>query len=495
MEAIQLLSFILAIIIVCLAQYRRRRSTARSHRQPTIKIRDAAVARQALIEQADVFSNRPATPFPVPLITGRRRRSQSHGLTTVPYGPHWRALRSNLNAAILQPWRQGLLAPLQQDAVDAHVAGLGAGDVVIRHKLYPAVFSMLARVCFGDDVDARHVRSMEPMMLEFTAAIAEAKVFARSTMARLWHWRKWRRFLAFRSQQAALFVPLIEAARRRRQRTGHHDGAGDSGGVRRPYLDTLIDNRSIPDEDDPRDKRALTEGEMVSLVVEFFGAAEGVVTALEWTLAHLVNQPEIQAKLRREVIAGNHGHGGGDADDGSVSDKCPAGRSTTYLHAVVLEGLRLHPPFQLVMREVRSEGAVVGTATVPAGGMRVQFMLGDIGKDSRLWTDPDEFRPERFLPGGEGEDVGPVPAGPKEIRMMPFGAGQRACPGASMAVQFIKDFLAPLVREFEWTAAALPTVGEEGSGSADGGGVDMTELYGFITKMKSPLRAHITPRA
>ena len=102
-------------------------------------------------------------------------------------------------------------------------------------------------------------------------------------MVRLWHWRKWRRFLAFRSQQAALFVPLIEVARRRRQRIGQHDGAGDSGGVRRPYLDSLIDNRSIPDEDDPRTKRALTEGEMVSLVVEFFGVAEGVVTALEWT--------------------------------------------------------------------------------------------------------------------------------------------------------------------------------------------------------------------
>jgi cytochrome P450 len=394
---------------------------------------------------------------------------------------------------MLQPWRQGLLAPLQKDAVDALVTGLSASDVVIRDRLYPAVFAMLARVCFGDDVDARHVRSMERMMLEFTAAIAEAKVFARSAVARLWHWRKWRRFLGFRSQQAALFVPIIEAARRRRRRTGQHGSDDSGGGVRRPYLDSLIDNRSIPDEDDPRAKRALTEGEMVSLVVEFFGVAEGVVIALEWTLAHLVNQPEVQAKLRREVIAGNHGHAGGDADDGSVSDKCPVGRSTTYLHAVVLEGLRLHPPFPLVMREVRSEGAVVGTATVPPGGMRVQFMLGDIGKDEKLWTDPGEFRPERFLPGGEGEDVGPVPAGPKEIRMMPFGAGQRACPGAAMAVQFIKAFLAPLVREFEWTAA-VPAVGEEGSGSADGG-VDMTELYGFITMMKSPLRAHITPCA
>jgi len=87
---------------------------------------------------------------------------------------------------------------------------------------------MLARICFGDDIDARHVCSMERMMLEFTDAIVEAKVFAQSSMARLWHWRKWRRFLGFRSQQAALFVPLIQA-RRLRQRAEQH-GAGDGGG-------------------------------------------------------------------------------------------------------------------------------------------------------------------------------------------------------------------------------------------------------------------------
>ena len=53
MEAVQLLSFTLAIITVSLAQHRRRRSTARSLRQPTIKIR-GAVARRALINQANV---------------------------------------------------------------------------------------------------------------------------------------------------------------------------------------------------------------------------------------------------------------------------------------------------------------------------------------------------------------------------------------------------------------------------------------------------------
>ncbi|TVU13342.1 hypothetical protein EJB05_40394, partial [Eragrostis curvula] len=209
MEAVELLALILALV-VSLAIFRlstkRARARSSAPRQQTIKVRDPAAARHALIDQADAFSNRPPTPFPVPLITGRRRR-HSHGITTVVYGPHWRALRSNLTATILQPRRQGLLAPIRRDAIAALVAGLAAsGDVVVvaRDSVYTAVFAMLTRVCFGDGVDESRVRSMERMMQEFRVAIGEAKVFARSTTAKLVHWKQWRRFLAFRGEQTAL---------------------------------------------------------------------------------------------------------------------------------------------------------------------------------------------------------------------------------------------------------------------------------------------------
>jgi cytochrome P450 len=89
---------------------------------------------------------------------------------------------------------------------------------------------------------------------------------------------------------------------------------------------------------------------------------------------------------------------------------------------------------------------------MPPDGLRVLFNLGDIGRDKATWTDPDEFRPERFLAGGEGENVGPLPV-PKEIRMMPFGAGHRHCPGVGMGMMLIKCFLAKLVGEFEWAPA------------------------------------------
>lgn len=192
------------------------------------------------------------------------------------------------------------------------------------------------------------------------------------------------------------------------------------------------------------------------------------MSCIEWALAHLAAQPEVQEKLRRE-IAGDQG------GEGAVPKERL--RTLPYLHAVVLEALRLHPPVPFLMREVHAdaEGAAAdGGTTVPAvggGRTRVHFLIRDMARDRKDWTDPDEFWPERFLANGEAEGVGAVP-GPKEIRMMPFGAGRRYCPGAGMGMVHIKCFLAGLVREFEWAPAA------------HGCGIDFTELDGFFKVMK-----------
>lgn len=111
--------------------------------------------------------------------------------------------------------------------------------------------------------------------------------------------------------------------------------------------------------------------------------------------------------------------------------------------------------------------------------MRFTIITGAIGRDNKAWTEPDEFRPERFLAGGEGEFVGPIP-GQKEIRMLPFGAGTRHCPSEALGMVHVRLFLTALVREFEW------------AGPGKGGGVDLTEVDGFVKHLKTPLKARIT---
>ncbi|KAL6885462.1 hypothetical protein ACP4OV_010241 [Aristida adscensionis] len=482
MEAVELLITLgLALVVVALAAFFRRSSStpvSNNAGARTIEIRDPATARSLIIDHADAILNRPSPPFRPP--PGRRRLAG--GIFSVPYGPRWRALRSNLTADILHRSRLGVLAPLQLDAVDALVASLsamaaaGKDVVVLRDSLHRAVLALSVRLCFGDGAGERDLRTMLQAQHEFLDLFVRVKASDRSWLQRLRHWRLRRRYFAGTAAWLnEVFLPLIAATPRRSPSTTH---GGDGGFA--SYIDSLRALR-VPIGDDDEDsggadehdgRRVLTNDEMVWLVWEFIGGPTlNVMSCIEWTLAHLVARSEIQERLRREIVAA----AGAGHEDMAANVRF---RGMPYLHAVVMESLRLHPPLPIMMRDVvhgKDAGAPHG-----GGGTKVTFVLGDIGRDGEVWTNPGEFRPERFLAGGEGEGVGLVP-GPKEIKMMPFGAGRRYCPGAVMGMTHVKCFLAALLREFEW-----PPPGDAG--------VDMAEHDGFFKSMKTPLRARITPR-
>ncbi|VAI69070.1 unnamed protein product [Triticum turgidum subsp. durum] len=472
---------LIALLLLGLTVLIRRRSyiyttsTSRARAPAAVviqRIADPAVAHRALVENADDFSDRPVAPFLVFL--EKKHGQYGDGLASAPYGPLWRAFRCNITSETLHPSRLGHVTPLQREAIDGLVANLGKElpvVAVVRDHLYPSIFSLLARLCFGDDVDEGHVRVMGCLIREFQqVAVGEARASPGTMLAKLAEWRRLRRLLAIHGRLGELYLPLVDARRESRPTC--------DGGGRRPYVDSLIDLR-VPDggKGDGAGRRAVRDDEFVNLLSEFLGAGTGTVMAsIEWTLAHLVNDQEIQKKLRDEV----DGAGGAVAASSSRS----LIRGMPYLNAVVLETLRLHPQVPFVQRHVHADAAeVLGVGGKTSGDFIAQFTVGDMGRDGKTWIDPDEFRPERFLPGGEAEDVGPLP-GTKEIRMMPFGAGHRFCPGVGLAMMNIKCFLAALVHEFEW---APP--GTEGCA-----GVDMTELNTFIKAMKKPLSARLTRR-
>ncbi|CAL5028878.1 unnamed protein product [Urochloa decumbens] len=474
MEAVELLTLGTAIIVF-LAIFRRG---TRTTRRRAIRISDPAVARRALIDHADAFSNRPMPPFPA-------GRPVTHGIASAPYGPFWRALRSNLAADILRRSRLGVLEPLEREATEALVAGLtsqavaGNGDSVVipRNTIHSAVFALIARLCFGDD-DAMDARVYLGAMVQTQQEFLESFVVTRASPERSWLERlllQRRRHAGIFDRVDDVFIPAVVAARRRRQSPSQHD----NGGGLRSHIDSLLELH-VPNnnnEDDERARRLLTDQEVAFLVWEFLGGGTlSVVACLEWTLAHLAAEPEIQSKLYHEA-AGAH-------QDKKVSMAYDQQR-LPYLHAVVMESLRLHPPTPFATRDVPADGIAAVALSEIGSAAPVSFVLGDIGRDRKAWTDPDEFRPERFLEGGQGEGVSLVP-GPKttEIKMMPFGAGRRHCPGVAMGMSHIKCFLAELVRGFEWAPPA------------DGGGAtDFAEVDGFRKMMKTPLRVRITPRS
>ncbi|EAY79194.1 hypothetical protein OsI_34306 [Oryza sativa Indica Group] len=194
-------------------------------------------------------------------------------------------------------------------------------------------------------------------------------------------------------------------------------------------------------------------------------------TTLQWIMAELVKNPSIQAKLYDEIkVTVGDDHEGVSEED---TQKMP------YLKAVILEGLRKHPPGHFALPHKAAEDMDVGGYLIPKGAT-VNLMVAEMGRDEREWENPMQFIPERFFAGGDGEGVDIT--GSKRIRMMPFAVGRRMCAGINTAMLHLEYFVANMVREFEWKAVA----GDE---------VDFAEKFEFTTVMAKPLRAQLVRRS
>lgn len=260
-----------------------------------------------------------------------------------------------------------------------------------------------------------------------------------------------------------MLVPLIRARKQAREE-GRLSGE-DYSVV--SYVDTLLE-LELPEE-----KRKLNEAEIVSLCSEFLNAGTDTTsTALQWIMANLVKYPHVQNRVVeeiREVV------GGGEEKEVKEEDL----QKLPYLKAVILEGLRRHPPGHFVLPHAVTEDVVLNGYLVPKNGT-VNFMVAEMGWDPKVWEDPMAFKPERFLEN-DGEVEGFDITGRKEIKMIPFGAGRRICPGYNLALLHLEYFVANLVWNFDWEVP-------------EGGSVDLSEKQEFTIVMKNPLQVHLSPR-
>ncbi|KAI3451079.1 hypothetical protein Pfo_007744 [Paulownia fortunei] len=210
----------------------------------------------------------------------------------------------------------------------------------------------------------------------------------------------------------------------------------------------------------------LDEDDMIAVLWEMiFRGTDTTALLTEWIMAELMLHPEVQAKLREELD-------GAVGNNAALTDAEVA--ALPYLQAVVKETLRVHPPGPLLswarlsMSDVQlSNGMVVPAATTAMVNMWA------ITHDSAVWDNPLEFRPERFVAALGGADVD-VRGG--DLRLAPFGAGRRVCPGKNLGMTTVALWVAKLVRRFEWAEDKTKPV-------------DLSEVLKLSCEMKYPLCA------
>ncbi|KAL5218214.1 hypothetical protein ABZP36_018898, partial [Zizania latifolia] len=210
-----------------------------------------------------------------------------------------------------------------------------------------------------------------------------------------------------------------------------------------------------------REMRKLFISEMLCMRLDTFsGGNDSSSITLHWAMAELMLNPRVLKKVQDEIRAVV-----GKKERVQHDDM----RKLKYLRMVVKETLRLHPPATLLIPRETIRHINVGGYDIPAK-TKVIVNAWAIGRDPKIWKDPEEFCPDRF----EETDIDFNGA---HFELIPFGSGCRICPGLAMAVLNMEFILANMLFCFNWE---LP----EGMRKED---IDMKEAGGLLYHKKTPL--------
>ncbi|XP_023535454.1 cytochrome P450 CYP82D47-like [Cucurbita pepo subsp. pepo] len=196
------------------------------------------------------------------------------------------------------------------------------------------------------------------------------------------------------------------------------------------------------------------------------GGTESSSVTLTWALSLLVNNPRALEKAYEELdqVVGR---------DRRVKESDIT--KLVYLQAVVKETMRLYPAGPLLGPREFYKDCFVAGYFVPKGTQLIPN-IWKIQTDPRVWPDPFEFKPERFLTTHCDVDLKG-----NNFELIPFGSGRRGCPAVAFGLQMVHFALAGFLHSF---TVKTPTPQP----------VDMAENFGMANEKVVPLDVLVTPR-
>ncbi|XVE68617.1 hypothetical protein DITRI_Ditri09bG0082800 [Diplodiscus trichospermus] len=431
--------------------------TLRMGTRTMIILSDAKLCHEALIEKGALFASRPRENP-----TRNIFSCNKFTVNAAVYGPVWRSLRRNVVQNMLSSSRIKEFRSTREQAMDKLIDRLRAeaaannGVVSVLKNVRFAVFCILLGMCFGIEMDEETIQKMDQVMKAVLITL-DARIDDYLPILSPFFSKQRKQALQVRKEQVDFIVPFIEKRREALLKPG-----SDKSAMSFSYLDTLFDLKV------EGRKSAALNSELVSLCSEFLnGGTDTTATALEWGIARLIENPDIQSKLYDEIKCTV---GDKKVDESDVENM-------KYLQAVVKELLRRHPPTYFSLTHAATEPATLGEFDIPTDANLEIFVLG-ISLDPKIWSNPEKFDPDRFYSGKEDADI----TGVTEVKMMPFGVGRRICPGLGMATVHVHLMLARMVQEFEWTA--YPPNSK----------LDFSGKFEFTVVMKNSLKARIKAR-
>nr|QBA57482.1 CYP305B1 [Heortia vitessoides] len=139
---------------------------------------------------------------------------------------------------------------------------------------------------------------------------------------------------------------------------------------------------------------------------------------LEFAFLAALRNKSLQEKLFEEI-------------NNTLQDKPPTWadiQRLPYSSAFLLEVQRFYPIAPLVGPRRLTDDVVIDGFLIPKG-TTILISIGDLNSNPKIWDEPHEFKPERFI-----DERGALK---NSECMYPFGLGRRRCPGDVLAKSFI----------------------------------------------------------
>lgn len=190
-------------------------------------------------------------------------------------------------------------------------------------------------------------------------------------------------------------------------------------------------------------EKQISELDMAANGVTFFlDGNETSSATMSLALYELAKKPEIQARLREELLKATN-------EDGTMA--CDVLSELPFLEQVLSESLRLWPPVTFMSKVCTEPIELDLTANrkvrIERGTCAI-ISLWSLHRDQNYYEDPLTFNPDRFAP----EKGGIYPYREKGC-YMPFGDGPRQCLGMRFGRMQVKRGIYEILRNFEISVA------------------------------------------
>ena len=383
-------------------------------------VNEPAAVRQVLVSEVEAFPKHPYMLWILEPLIGR-------GIFAVN-GEEWAQQRRLLDQAFQMAQLQRVM-PQMAAACQASLARLEAqvaGDLVAGRSVDADAEMTLVTA----DVIVRTIlsRSLEGAEAEaiFAAFTRYQKRAGRALMLRLLRLPR-RRLQSYLARDAAPIRAWLAAAIDARLNAPAGHAPGDD------LLAALIEAR------DPETGACFSREELVDQVcVLFLAGHETSASALGMAVYLLGCFPEVQQRLRAEVLQVLGSRAGAPDQPLGFEDL----RQLSYGAAIFNETLRLYPPLSFFSRESQANTELAGSRCPMRALVTISPWV--IQRHEQHWSEPNAFRPERFLSDATADDRRWA-----RDAFLPYGLGPRKCPGAAFAQQEALLVLAELVRRFE----------------------------------------------